>query len=162
MHFCYNLFLKNYLMINYQPTRNLLGHPDLQSWVPDWATAKKFLNHRLNGLCRIVWKCSNCTETENKTYSVRCRWVSNPFYQFGPFYWFGHLLVSMSGTVNTITTRKHSSRMHTACFCSSVVGGGSSGSYVPSRGVGLPSHPRRDMRLEIPLPSRKDMGPEIP
>ena len=42
-----NLFLKNYLMINYQATRNLLGHPDLQSWVPDWATAKKFLNHRL-------------------------------------------------------------------------------------------------------------------
>ena len=47
MHSCYNLFLKNYLMINYQATRNLLGHPDLLSWVPDWATAKKFLNHRL-------------------------------------------------------------------------------------------------------------------
>ena len=49
MHSCYNLFLKNYLMINYQATRNLLGHPDLQSWVPGWATAKKFLNHRLQG-----------------------------------------------------------------------------------------------------------------
>ena len=49
MHSCYNLFLKNYLMINYQATRNLLGHPDLQSWVPGWATAKKFLNHRLRG-----------------------------------------------------------------------------------------------------------------
>ena len=50
MHSCYNLFLKNYLMINYQATRNLLGHPDLQSWVPGWATAKKFLNHRLEHL----------------------------------------------------------------------------------------------------------------
>ena len=47
MHSCYKLFSKNYLMINYQTTRNLVGHPDLQSWVPDWATAKKFLNHRL-------------------------------------------------------------------------------------------------------------------
>ena len=43
----YNLFLKNYLMINYQATRNLLGHPDLHSWVPGWATGKKFLNHTL-------------------------------------------------------------------------------------------------------------------
>ena len=50
MHSCYNLFFKNYLMINYQATRNLLGHHDLQSWVPDWATTKKFLNHRLHNL----------------------------------------------------------------------------------------------------------------
>ena len=48
MHSCYNLFLKNYLMINYQATRNLLGYPDLQSWVPGWATAKKFLKFRTN------------------------------------------------------------------------------------------------------------------
>ena len=34
-------------MINYRATRNLLGHPDLHSWVPGWATGKKFLNHRL-------------------------------------------------------------------------------------------------------------------
>ena len=34
-------------MINYWATRNLLGHPDLQSWVPGWVTGKKFLNHRL-------------------------------------------------------------------------------------------------------------------
>ena len=40
-------FYKNYLMINYRATRNLLRHPDLQSWVPGWATGKKFLNHRL-------------------------------------------------------------------------------------------------------------------
>ena len=35
-------------MINYQATRNLLRHPDLHSWVPGWATRKKFLNHRLS------------------------------------------------------------------------------------------------------------------
>ena len=42
----YNLFLKNYLMINYQAARNLLWHPNLQKWVPAWATGK-ILNHRL-------------------------------------------------------------------------------------------------------------------
>ena len=43
----YILFLKNYLTINYWATRNLLGHPDLQRWVPGWAFGKKILNHRL-------------------------------------------------------------------------------------------------------------------
>ena len=47
MTYYYNLFLNNDLLINSQATRNLLGHPDLQSWVPGGATGKKFLNHRL-------------------------------------------------------------------------------------------------------------------
>ena len=46
--------------------------------------------------------------------------------------------------------------MHTACFCSSG-GGGISGSYVPSRGVGLPSHPEyMNPEIPYPLPYRKE------
>ena len=44
-------------MINSQATRNLFGHPDLESWVSSGATGKKFLNHRLMLCYYVVLSC---------------------------------------------------------------------------------------------------------
>ena len=69
MTYYYNLFLKNDLMINSQATRNLLGYPDLQSWVPGGATGKKFLNHRLRQKFLFLAHC--CLWNDNGWMAIR-------------------------------------------------------------------------------------------